>query len=168
MPRWVREPQRGCGDGPTDSLKRQRSSGSAGGIKPSSGDDPRALTGIRCGNAQTNNRAGTHEVNIRCHMQESLVHWHMQTRRTQKCMHTMKAAVNVKQKCTGRVLEFYSCWVYLYEYSNKTTRLLYFDIGICSQLFFICTGWGERVHGVPWPKIHSSSECVIKACPTSC
>lgn len=58
------------------SLKRQRSSGSAGGIKPSSGDDPRA--GIRCGNAQTNNRARPHEVNIRCHIQKSLVRWHMQ------------------------------------------------------------------------------------------
>lgn len=34
--------------------------------------------------------------------------------------------------------------------------------------FLIFTGQGEWVHGVPWPKIASSSECVIKASPTSC
>jgi len=57
---------------------------------------------------------------------------------------------------------FYQCCMDLCEYSNISKLLLCFDIWICNQLFLICTGWGERVHGVPWPKIESSSECVIK------
>lgn len=41
-----------------------------------------------------------------------------------------------------------------------TSNKVYFDICICRQLIFVCSGWGERGHGVPWPKIHNSSEWV--------
>lgn len=132
---WVREPQRGWWEeADRRSETAERSSRSAGGIKPLSGDKQ-----------QSQATWGKHPPSMQKKEKKSLVCWHMQTHRTRK-------KIYAHNECNTRCKNTLQCNLIREASAQVQQQSAHFDVCTRRWLFFICGGRGERVQRVPWPK----------------